>query len=76
VAGNISTLTTALAQPASLPSLVLSSGLSPVLSGAADNLAVARSLLAICAVLLALLGSAVLLGVARCCTASVKARPR
>jgi FtsX-like permease family len=65
VAGNISTLTTSLAQPASLPSLVLSSGLSSVLSGAADNLAVARSLLTICGLLLALLGGAVLLGVAR-----------
>src|SRR5581483_9299524 len=48
-----------------LPSLGLTTSLPTVLSSLAANLDVARSLLAICAILLGLLGGAVLLAVAR-----------
>jgi FtsX-like permease family protein len=65
VAGNVQALSAALQSPPTLPSLLLTTSLPSVLTGAADDLAVARSLLTICGVLLALLGSAVLLAVAR-----------
>ncbi len=65
IAGNLDNLRSSLGNPASLPSLQLTSNLPAVLSGVAANLDVARSLLAICAVLLALLAGAVLLAVAR-----------
>ena len=48
-----------------LPDLTLSTSLPSVLDGTASNLDVARSLLAICAVLLFLLAAAALLAVAR-----------
>ena len=48
-----------------LPSLALTTGLPSVLNGTASDLEVARSLLAICAVLLFLLAGAALLAVAR-----------
>ncbi|HEX6524898.1 MAG TPA: hypothetical protein VF070_33565, partial [Streptosporangiaceae bacterium] len=65
IANNLNALSASLGNPASLPGLQLTSGLPSVLSGIAANLDVARSLLAICAILLALLGGAVLLAVAR-----------
>jgi FtsX-like permease family len=65
VAGNVDSLRSALQSPPVLASLVVNTGLPSVLTGAADDLAVARSLLTICGVLLALLGGAVLLAVAR-----------
>lgn len=65
IAGNLNDLRDSLGNPASLPSLQLTSNLPSVLSGVAANLDVARSLLAICTVLLALLAAAVLLAVAR-----------
>ena len=49
----------------SLPDLTMTTGLPAVVSGTANNLDVARSLLAICAVLLFLLAAAALLAVAR-----------
>ena len=48
-----------------LPDLTLTTSLPSVLNGTASNLDVARSLLAICAVLLSLLAAAALLAVAR-----------
>jgi len=65
VAGGINSLRAALESPPTLPSLVVNTSLPSVLTGAADDLAVARSLLAICGVLLALRGGSVLLAVAR-----------
>ena len=65
IAGNLNGLRGSLGNPTSLPSLALTSSLPSVLSAIAANLDVARSLLAICAVLLALLAAATLLAVAR-----------
>ena len=65
IATNLNALSGSLSGPVSLPSLQLTSGLPSVLSATATNLDVARSLLAICAILLALLAGAVLLAVAR-----------
>jgi len=65
IAGNVNSLREALGNPGSLPSLTLTSNLASVLSGIAADLDVARSLLAICAILLALLAGAALLAVAR-----------
>ena len=65
VAANVSGLQQALADAGPLPDLTLSTGLPSVLNGIASNLDVARSLLAVCAVLLALLAAAALLAVAR-----------
>jgi len=65
VAGNVTGLEQALASAPALPDLTLSTSLPSVLDGTATNLDVARSLLAICAVLLFLLAAAALLAVAR-----------
>src|SRR5690348_5318645 len=65
VAANVTGLRQALADAVLLPDLDLVTGLPSVLNGTASNLDVARSLLAICAVLLALLAAAALLAVAR-----------
>ena len=65
VAANVIGLQQALADAGPLPDLTLSTGLPSVLNGTASNLDVARSLLAVCAVLLALLAAAALLAVAR-----------
>ena len=65
VAANVNGLQQQLASAFLLPDLTLTTGLPSVLNGTASNLDVARSLLAICAVLLALLAAAALLAVAR-----------
>jgi hypothetical protein len=65
IAENVNGLRDALAQAVTLPDLILTTGLPSVLNGTASNLDVARSLLAICAVLLFLLAAAALLAVAR-----------
>jgi hypothetical protein len=65
IAANVKDLGDTLASAAELPSLTLATSLPPVLTGTASNLDVARSLLAICAVLLFLLAAAALLAVAR-----------
>jgi len=65
IAANISGLRQALSSSETLPDLTVVTSLPSVLSGTADNLAVARSLLAICAVLVFLLGCAALLVIAR-----------
>jgi hypothetical protein len=65
VAAQVNGLQEALGNATPLPDLNLTTGLPAVLTGTASNLAVARSLLAICAVLLALLAAAALLAVAR-----------
>jgi hypothetical protein len=66
VAANLTALRDNLGNPSGLlPSLALTTSLPTVLTNLAANLDVARSLLAICAILLALLGGAVLLAVAR-----------
>ena len=65
VAANVSGLRDSLAGAVDLPDLTMTTGLPAVVSGTANNLAVARSLLAICAVLLFLLAAAALLAVAR-----------
>jgi hypothetical protein len=65
VAGNVAALQQALASSRTLPDLTLTTSLPSVLDGATSNLDVARSLLAICAVLLILLVGAALLVVAR-----------
>ena len=65
VAGNVSQLRQALAGAEQLPDLSLATSLPSVLTGTASDLDVARSLLAICAVLLFLLAGAALLAVAR-----------
>jgi hypothetical protein len=65
IASNLNALSGSLASGITLPSLELASGLPSALSAVAANLDVARSLLAICAILLALLAGAVLLAVAR-----------
>ena len=61
----MSGLRESLAGAVDLPDLTMTTGLPAVVSGTANNLDVARSLLAICAVLLFLLGAAALLAVAR-----------
>ena len=68
VAANVSGLSQDLAQAVQLPELTTTTGLPSVLDGVASNRDVARSLLAICAVLLALLAGAALLAVARLLT--------
>ena len=65
VAGQVDALGQALANAVQLPALDLSTSLPTVLNGTASNLDVARSLLAISAVLLFLLAAAALLAVAR-----------
>jgi ABC-type lipoprotein release transport system permease subunit len=65
IAANVKDLRDALANAVELPSLTLVTSLPSVLNGTASNLDVARSLLAICAVLLFLLAAAALLAVAR-----------
>ena len=61
----MTSLREALASAQQLPALTLTTGLPAVLDGTASDLDVARSLLAICAVLLFLLAGATLLAVAR-----------
>ena len=68
VAANVNGLRDSLAGAASLPDLTMTTGLPAVVSGTANTLDVARSLLAICAVLLFLLAAAALLAVARLLT--------
>ena len=65
IAANVKNLRGALANAVELPALTLVTSLPAVLNGTASNLDVARSLLAICAVLLFLLAAAALLAVAR-----------
>ena len=65
VAGQVDALRQALANAVQLPALDLTTSLPTVLNGTASNLDVARSLLAISAVLLFLLAAAALLAVAR-----------
>ena len=68
VAGRLSGLIQSLQSGNSLPSLNVATGLPAVLTGTASDLSVARSLLAICAVLVVLLAAASLLLVARLLT--------
>ncbi len=68
VAANVTGLQQDLADATQLPDLTMVTGLPAVLNGTASNRDVARSLLAICAVLLALLAGAALLAVARLLT--------
>ncbi len=68
VAGNVQALHQALQNAPVLPALALTTSLPSVLLGTASNLDVARSLLAVCAVLLFLLAAAALLAVARMLT--------
>jgi hypothetical protein len=68
VAGNVQALQQALQGAQVLPGLALTTSLPSVLVGTASNLDVARSLLAVCAVLLFLLAAAALLAVARMLT--------
>jgi len=65
VAANVTELRGALENAQQLPSLTLTTSLPAVLAGTASDLDVARSLLAICAVLLFLLAAAALLAAAR-----------
>jgi hypothetical protein len=65
VAANVNGLRSALASAEQLPPLTLTTTLPAVLDGTASDLDVARSLLAICAVLLFLLAAAALLAAAR-----------
>jgi hypothetical protein len=65
VAANVNELAQELQNAQSLPSLAVTTSLPAVLDGTATDLDVARSLLAICAILLALLAAAALLAVAR-----------
>ena len=65
VAATVTGLRSALANAQQLPALTLVTSLPAVLTGTASDLDVARSLLAICAVLLFLLAAAALLAVAR-----------
>jgi predicted lysophospholipase L1 biosynthesis ABC-type transport system permease subunit len=65
VAGQVTGLQQAVASAQGLPDLTLVTSLPSVLNGTASNLDLARSLLAICAVLLILLVGAALLAVAR-----------
>jgi hypothetical protein len=65
IAADVSGLGAALQNAQQLPSLTLTTSLPAVLDGTASDLDVARSLLAICAVLLFLLAAAALLAAAR-----------
>ncbi|HLK78209.1 MAG TPA: FtsX-like permease family protein [Streptosporangiaceae bacterium] len=65
VAANVTELRTALQDAQQLPSVAMTTSLPAVLTGTASDLDVARSLLAICAVLLFLLAAAALLAAAR-----------
>ena len=65
VAGRLAALRQSVQSPATLPSLTVTTQLPAVLAGTRSDLRVARSLLAICAVLVALLAAAALLVVAR-----------
>ena len=65
VAANVNGLRAALENAQQLPSLTLTTSLPAVLDGTASDLDVARSLLAICSVLLFLLAAAALLAAAR-----------
>jgi FtsX-like permease family len=65
IAANVSALRVTLAQAQVLPDLTLATSLPSVLGGTASKLDVARSLLAICAVLLFLLAGAALMTVSR-----------
>ena len=65
VAANVNGLRAALQNAQQLPALTLTTSLPAVLDGTASDLDVARSLLAICAVLLFLLAAAALLAAAR-----------
>jgi hypothetical protein len=65
VAGRVQLLQQSLQDAEDLPSLAVSTSLPSVLNGTASNLDVARSLLAICSVLIFLLAAAALLAVAR-----------
>jgi hypothetical protein len=65
VAANVTTLQQTLQDAIALPALTLTTSLPAVLHGTSSDLDVARSLLAICAVLLFLLAAAALLAVAR-----------
>jgi hypothetical protein len=65
IAARVSSLDQALQQSSPLPSLTPVTSLPAVLDGTQSDLAVARSLLAICSVLVALLAGAALLVVAR-----------
>jgi ABC-type antimicrobial peptide transport system permease subunit len=65
VASNVTGLGQSLANAQQLPALTLTTSLPTVLNGTASDLDVARSLLAICAVLLFLLAAAALLAAAR-----------
>ena len=65
VAANVNGLRAALANAQQLPALTLTTSLPAVLDGTASDLDVARSLLAICSVLLFLLAAAALLAAAR-----------
>jgi hypothetical protein len=65
VAARLTALRQAVQSPATLPSLTVTTSLPAVLTGTQSDLSVARSLLAICAVLVALLAAAALLVVAR-----------
>jgi hypothetical protein len=65
VASNVDGLRQSLANAQQLPALTLTTSLPTVLDGTASDLDVARSLLAICAVLLFLLAAAALLAAAR-----------
>ncbi|MBV9095316.1 MAG: hypothetical protein JO132_15805 [Streptosporangiaceae bacterium] len=65
IAASVTGLQQALASAEVLPDLTLTTGLPAVLDGTASALDVARSLLAICAVLLSLIVAAALLAVAR-----------
>ena len=67
-AAGLTALIASLQHPAVLPGLTVATSLPAVLSDAAANLDVARSLLAICAILLALLAGAALLAVTRLLT--------
>ena len=65
VAANVTELRTSLQDAEQLPSVTMTTSLPAVLLGTASDLDVARSLLAICAVLLFLLAAAALLAAAR-----------
>jgi hypothetical protein len=65
IAGNIEALSNALLSPSSLPALAVTTTLPTTLSDLAAALDVARSLLDICAILLAMLAGATLLAVSR-----------
>jgi hypothetical protein len=68
VAASLTALIAALQNPPLLPGLTVTTGLPAVLTDTAANLNVARSLLAMCAILLALLAGAALLAVTRMLT--------